>query len=136
MPPASFQTSSIINDYENRSGRLSISCVSGENPEPVTGLGHGNWRVTIADWPTTDGFRLSLFAPLFYTAPAHKRKYQVTRTKDQATGKDRAEGPKSAFSRGCGGRVDTVSSPLVSRWATIRPNASTVSRLSPVETPK
>jgi len=40
----------IINDYENRSGRLSISCVSGENPGPVAGLGHGNWRVTIADF--------------------------------------------------------------------------------------
>jgi hypothetical protein len=27
----------IINDYENRSGCLSISCVSGENPGAVTG---------------------------------------------------------------------------------------------------
>ena len=34
-------------------------------------------------------------------------------------------------SRAAGGR-DTVSSPPVSRWATIRPNDSTISRLSPV----
>jgi len=37
-----------------KSGHFPISCVSGENPEPVTGLGHGNWRVTIADFRLAD----------------------------------------------------------------------------------
>jgi hypothetical protein len=39
----------IINDYENRSGRRSISCVSGENPEPVAVWGRGNWRLMIGE---------------------------------------------------------------------------------------
>jgi len=43
----------IINDYENRSGRLSISCVPGEYPESVAGLaprGISDCRFQIVDW--------------------------------------------------------------------------------------
>jgi ATP-dependent DNA helicase RecG len=40
-----------------KSGHFLISCVSGENPGHVTGLGHGNWRVTIADCRLADSGR-------------------------------------------------------------------------------
>jgi len=39
-----------------KSGHLPIPCVSGENPEPVTGLGAR--ELTISDWRLTEGLRL------------------------------------------------------------------------------